>query len=38
MLIAAWPQTRAVMPAASRFANGSREVMASRTPAYPKAQ
>ena len=37
MLIAAWPQTSAVIPAASRFANGSRQAMASRTPAYAKA-
>ena len=33
MLIAACPQTSAVIPAASRFANGSREAIASRIPA-----
>jgi hypothetical protein len=33
MLIAACPQTSAVIPEASRFANGSRDAMASRTPA-----
>jgi hypothetical protein len=33
MLIAACPQTSAVIPAASRFANGSRDAIASRTPA-----
>jgi hypothetical protein len=33
MLIAACPQTSAVMPAASRFANGSRHAIASRIPA-----
>jgi len=38
MLIAACPQTSAVIPAASRFANGSREAIASRTPAYAKVQ
>ena len=38
MLIAACPQTSAVTPAASRLANGSRETIASRTPAYANAQ
>jgi hypothetical protein len=33
MLIAAWPQTSAVIPAARRFANGLRHAIASRTPA-----
>jgi len=33
MLIAACPQTSAVIPAASRFANGSRQAIASRIPA-----
>jgi hypothetical protein len=33
MLIAACPQTSAVTPAASRFANGSRQAIASRIPA-----
>ena len=38
MLIAACPQTSAVIPAASRFPNGSRQRIASRRPAYAKAQ
>jgi len=38
MLIAACPQTRAVMPAASRFANGSLQAIAIRVPAYANAQ
>ena len=33
MLIAAWPQTRAVMPAASLLAKGSRQEIARRMPA-----
>jgi len=33
MLIAACPHTSAVIPAASRFANGSRHAIASRIPA-----
>jgi hypothetical protein len=33
MLIAACPQTSAVIPAASRFAKGSRQPIASRIPA-----
>jgi hypothetical protein len=37
-LMAAWPVTRAVIPAASRFPNGSLHVSASRSPAYAKAQ
>jgi hypothetical protein len=32
-LIAAWPQTSAVMPAASRLPNGSLQEIASRKPA-----
>lgn len=38
MLIAAWPQMSAVMPAASRFPNGSLHAIARRSPAYAKAQ
>ena len=36
-LIAAWPQTSAVIPAASRLPKGSLHVIASRRPAYAKA-
>ena len=38
MLIAACPQTSAVIPAASRFPKGSRQAIASLIPAYAKAQ
>ena len=38
MLIAACPQTSAVIPAASRLPNGSLHVIASRRPAYANAQ
>ena len=37
MLISAWPQTSVVIPAASRFPNGSLQVSATRKPAYAKA-
>ena len=37
-LIAACPQTSAVIPAASRFPKGSLQLIASRRPAYAKAQ
>lgn len=37
-LIAACPQTSAVMPAARRFPNGSLQPMARRSPAYANAQ
>jgi hypothetical protein len=37
-LIAACPQTSAVMPAASRFPNGSLHPSATRSPAYAKTQ
>jgi hypothetical protein len=37
-LIAAWPHVSAVIPAASRFPNGSLHAIASRSPAYANAQ
>jgi hypothetical protein len=37
-LIAAWPQIIAVIPAASRFPNGSLQAIAVRRPAYANAQ